>query len=105
SGLPLLLTSSTVQLWYKDAGVDIRTIGLLTLVGLPYSFKVFWSPLLDSIIPPFLGRRRGWLILTQVGLVATLAGMAMSNPSVDPRPLAVFSLLVAIVSATQDIAI
>ena len=105
SGLPLMLTGSTVQLWYKDAGVDIVTIGLLTLVGLPYSLKVFWSPFLDWISPPFLGRRRGWLLLTQLGLIFALCGMALSNPMVSPLVLAFFSLLVAIISATQDIGI
>lgn len=105
SGLPLLLTGSTVQLWYKEAGVDIVTIGLLGMVGLPYSFKVFWSPLLDWVVPPMLGRRRGWLLITQVLLIATICGMAMSNPTVSPGMLALFSLLVATVSATQDIAI
>jgi PAT family beta-lactamase induction signal transducer AmpG len=105
SGLPLMLTGSTVQLWYKDAGVDIVTIGLLTMVGLPYSFKFLWSPLLDWVVPPFLGRRRGWLMLTQAGLVAALCGMAMSNPSVSPMMLACFSFLVALISATQDIGI
>jgi PAT family beta-lactamase induction signal transducer AmpG len=105
SGLPLLLTASTVQLWYKEAGVDIVTIGLLGLVGTPYSLKFLWSPLLDWWVPPFLGRRRGWLLLTQVGLVAALCGMAISNPAVSPAMLAFFSFLVAIVSATQDIGI
>lgn len=105
SGLPLLLTASTVQLWYKDAGVDIVTIGLLTLVGMPYSLKFLWSPLLDWWVPPFLGRRRGWLLLTQIGLVAALCGMAMSDPKVSPGMLALFSLLVAVISSTQDIGI
>ncbi len=105
SGLPFLLTSSTVQLWYRDAGVGIVTVGLLSMVGLPYSLKVFWSPLLDWLNPPFLGRRRGWIILSQVGLIAAISGMAMSNPAVNPAMLAIFSLLVAIVSATQDMGI
>jgi PAT family beta-lactamase induction signal transducer AmpG len=105
SGLPLLLTASTVQLWYKDAGIDIVTIGMLTLVGMPYSLKFLWSPLLDWFVPPFLGRRRGWLLLTQIGVVLSLIGMALSNPSVSPAGLAFFSLLVAITSATQDIGI
>jgi len=105
SGLPLLLTGGTVQLWYKEAGVDIVTISFLGLVGLPYAFKVFWSPLLDWWVPPFLGRRRGWLLITQLGLILALCCMAISNPKVAPAALAFFSLLVATISATQDIAI
>ena len=67
SGLPLLLTGSVLQAWLKDGGIDIRAIGLFALVGLPYTLKFLWSPLFDRYAPPLLGRRRGWLVVTQVG--------------------------------------
>ena len=68
SGLPLFLTSQTLQAWMTKEGVDLAVIGYITLVGLPYTLKFLWSPLLDSIVPPFLGRRRGWLLISQLAL-------------------------------------
>lgn len=105
SGLPLLLTGSTLQAWCKEAGMDLTDIGLLALVGTPYTIKFLWSPVLDWIVPAAFGRRRGWLVITQIGLMLALAGMAVSNPHTTPTMLAVFALGVAFLSATQDIAI
>ena len=65
SGLPLLLTMTALQAWMKDEGVDLKTIGLTALVGLPYTWKFLWAPIFDRYVPPFMGRRRGWLILIQ----------------------------------------
>src|SRR5690349_19573329 len=65
SGLPFVLTSDTLQVWMSDAGVNLKDIGLFALVGLPYSIKFLWAPLMDRYIPPLLGRRRGWLVITQ----------------------------------------
>lgn len=104
SGLPLYLTSRTLQAWMQDEKVDLASIGLFSLVGLPYSLKFLWSPLLDRFVPPFLGRRRGWLVLTQVGLLLAIAAMALQQPRNALQFLAINSLIVAFLSATQDIA-
>jgi len=104
SGLPLFLTSKTLQAWMTVEGVDLKSIGLFSLVGLPYSLKFLWSPILDRFIPPFLGRRRGWLILTQGALLLAIGAMALQNPSQALQLLAVNALLIAFFSASQDIA-
>ncbi|NJO43206.1 MAG: AmpG family muropeptide MFS transporter [Cyanobacteria bacterium CRU_2_1] len=104
SGLPLFLTSRTLQAWMTIEGVDLKSIGLFSLVALPYSLKFLWAPLLDRFIPPFLGRRRGWLVITQVALVGMIAVMSLQNPSETLQLLAVNALLIAFFSASQDIA-
>ena len=105
SGLPLLLVGSTLQAWYTVSGVSLVTIGLLSLVGQPYALKFLWSPLLDRFVPPFLGRRRGWIFISQVGLIVFLILMAFNDPSRHPVGLATLALIVAFLSATQDIVI
>jgi len=105
SGLPLYLTTKTLQAWLTDAEVSLTAIGLFSLVGLPYSLKFLWSPLVDRYIPPFLGRRRGWLVITQVGLLIAIAAMSLLNPRQALQPLAVLCIVVALLSATQDIAV
>jgi PAT family beta-lactamase induction signal transducer AmpG len=104
SGLPLFLTSKTLQAWMTVEGVNLRSIGLFSLVGLPYSLKFIWSPLLDRFVPPFLGRRRGWLVLTQGALLLAIAAMALQQPRQALQFLAINALLIAFFSATQDIA-
>src|SRR5688572_13511944 len=104
SGLPFYLTSTTLQAWMTKANVDLTTIGLFSLVGLPYSLKFFWAPLLDRYVPPFLGRRRGWLVITQILLLIAIASMSMHDPALGLRLLAFNALLVAFLSATQDVA-
>ncbi|BCL76781.1 AmpG family muropeptide MFS transporter [Jeongeupia sp. HS-3] len=104
SGLPLALTGSTLQAVLSDAGLDVKTIGLFTLVGQPYTWKFLWSPLLDRFpIPP--GRRRGWMMVMQLLLAAVIATMGGLNPAEHLMTYAVLALLVAFFSATQDIAI
>jgi PAT family beta-lactamase induction signal transducer AmpG len=106
SGLPLFLITRTLQLWMKDAEVDIGKITLFGLVSLPYSLKFIWSPLVDRFSPPFLGGRRGWLFLTQIGLVIAIASMALQTPSQNTQVLmilAIISFVIAFLSATQDI--
>src|SRR6478609_4035137 len=76
SGLPLALTGQAMQAWLSGSGVDIATIGFLSLVGPPYTFKFLWAPLMDRFEPPWLGRRRGWLVLTQLALAGALFWMA-----------------------------
>jgi PAT family beta-lactamase induction signal transducer AmpG len=107
SGLPLFLTSRTLQLWMQDAKVDLGAITLFGLVSLPYSLKFLWSPLLDRFAPPFLGPRRGWLILTQVGLVLAIVVMSLQQPAQNIQVLqllAINTFIIAFLSATQDIA-
>lgn len=105
SGLPLLLTSKTLQAWMTVAKVDLTTIGLFSLVALPYSLKFLWAPLLDRYVPPFLGRRRGWLLITQVLLIIAIAAMSMHDPRTGLQMLAVNAFLIAFLSASQDIAV
>jgi MFS transporter, PAT family, beta-lactamase induction signal transducer AmpG len=104
SGLPLALTGGTLQAWFTTAGVSIVAIGMLTLVGQPYVYKFLWAPLLDRYVPPFLGRRRGWLLITQIALLLAIAAMAFGDPAAHPFVLATLALIVAFISATQDIA-
>jgi len=106
SGLPLLLTGSVLQAWLKDGGIDLKAIGLFALVGLPYTLKFLWSPLFDRYAPPLLGRRRGWLIVTQVGLAAALVGLSSAQPSPDRLlAISIAALLVSFFSASQDIVV
>ncbi|MEN1925447.1 MFS transporter [Luteimonas sp. MJ293] len=109
AGLPLLLVFSTLTAWLTEAGVTRSAIGFFTWIGITYSIKVFWAPVVDRVPLPVLGRllgqRRSWILLAQVVIVAGLAGMALTDPMVDLVRLALFALLVAFGSATQDIAI
>lgn len=104
SGLPLLLTSKTLQAWMTVEKVDLAAIGLFSLVGLPYSLKFLWAPLLDRFALPFLGRRRGWLIVIQSALLVAIALMALQKPASGLQLLAINALVIAFLSATQDIA-
>lgn len=103
SGLPLALTAGTLQAWLAAEGVDLKTIGIFTLVGLPYTLKFLWSPLMDRIVPPWFGRRRGWMLATQFSVALGLGLMAMSEPRTHPEWLAACALLVAFCSASLDI--
>jgi PAT family beta-lactamase induction signal transducer AmpG len=103
SGLPLALTSGTLQAWLTVEGVDLKTIGIFTLVGLPYTLKFLWAPIMDHVIPPWLGRRRGWMILTQLCVAIGLVLMAVTNPKMHPGWLAAYALLVAFLAASLDI--
>lgn len=105
SGLPLSLTGSTMQAWMKDAGVDLTTIGAFALVGIPYSLKFLWAPVLDRYTLPFLGRRRGWILVWQLFLAAAIVGMGLVDPKEHLGLLALLAFLVAFGSASQDIVI
>lgn len=105
SGLPLGLTGTTLQAWYAMENVDIRTIGFLALVGQPYAFKFLWSPLMDKFRLPIWGRRRGWILVSQLALIVMLCAIARQNPAESPGLLALLALLFSFLSATQDIAI
>ena len=105
SGLPLGLTGGTLQAWMKTENIDLGTIGLFALVGLPYTLKFLWSPLMDRFIPPMLGRRRGWIFISQIGLIISIIVLGLSNPKASLHNMAIFALFVAFFSASQDIAI
>ena len=109
SGLPLLLTLSTLSYWLSKVGVDKTTIGLFALVGIPYSFKFAWAPLIDHVRLPILyralGRRRSWLVFIQAFLAAAIFFMGMTNPTVAPLSVAAAAVAVAFFSASQDIVI
>ncbi|MEY8877280.1 MAG: MFS transporter [Leptothrix sp. (in: b-proteobacteria)] len=105
SGLPLALTGQAMQAWLSLEGIDIATIGFLSLVGLPYTFKFLWAPLMDRFEPPLLGRRRGWLVLSQLALAGALWLMAATSPSAETRVFAMLAVLVALLSASQDVVI
>jgi len=103
SGLPLALTSGTLQAWMTVENVDLKTIGIFSLVGQAYVFKFLWSPMMDRYTPSFFGRRRGWLILTQLLLVAAIFAMGYMDPSKELFWLAALAVLIAFASASQDI--
>lgn len=105
SGLPLLLTGSVLQAWLKEDGVDLATIGLFALTGLPYALKFLWAPLIDRYAPLALGRRRGWMLLAQLALIAALVALAGASPAQHPLGVAWAALLVAFFSASQDIVV
>ncbi len=105
AGLPLLLTGSVLQAWMTESGVDLGTIGLFALVGLPYTLKFAWAPLMDRYVPALLGRRRGWLLGTQVAVILAIVGLAMTDPSASPAGVAFAALLLTFFSASQDIVI
>lgn len=109
SGLPLALTGTTLAVWMTDLKVDLSTIGLFSLVGLPYTLKFLWAPLVDALNIPVLsrlmGRRRGWLLATQIALAAAIVWLGLQNPLASPVAVAFGALLVATLSATQDIVV
>lgn len=105
SGMPLFLTSKTLQAWMTVEGVDLATVGKVSWLALPYTLKFLWAPILDRYIPPFLGRRRGWLLITQVILGVLIAAMSLHDPRQALFILFVNTLLIAFFSATQDIAV
>jgi len=105
SGLPLLLTGSVLQAWMKDENVDLGTIGLFALVGLPYALKFLWAPLTDRFVLFGIGRRRGWLLVVQLMLVTAVALLGSATPARDTFSVAFIAMLVTLFSATQDIVI
>jgi len=104
-GLPLLLTISVLQAWMQEEGVDLTVIGLMALVGLPYTVKFLWAPFLDRFTLPFLGRRRGWMLVAQVALMFSIVGLGLTNPGNNPWVVAFAAFLVTFFSASQDIVV
>lgn len=109
SGLPLALSGSTLLVWMRESGVDLGTIGLFALVGTPYTLKFIWAPLVDALHVPFFtrafGRRRGWLVFSQLLLIGAILLLALTDPARSPLFVALGALLVAMMSSTQDIVV
>lgn len=105
SGLPLALTSSTLQAWFTESGINLLTIGFISLVGLPYVFKFLWAPLMDYFSIPRLGRRRGWVLLTQFGVALSLLALGSMQPDKQTQAMIGVALLVAFLAASQDISV
>jgi MFS transporter, PAT family, beta-lactamase induction signal transducer AmpG len=109
SGLPLYLVFSTLSLWLKDAGLGVQVIGLFAVTRIPYSFKFLWSPLMDRLPIPgltsALGRRRSWLLVTQLGLAAAIVQLALSDPASTPELTRWLAIVVAVMAASQDIVV
>ncbi len=103
SGLPLYLLFNLVPAWLRSENVDLKTIGLFALIQFPYTWKFLWSPLLDRYVVPAFGRRRGWMLLTQIGLLVVIAAMGAFSPQSDLHIIAWIATLLAFLSATQDI--
>ena len=109
SGLPLALTGTTLSVWMTESGVNLSTIGLFSLVGLPYTLKFLWAPVVDALDVPllsrWLGRRRGWLLATQLLLAGAILFLGFQNPVAAPLMVAAGAVAVAFISATQDIVV
>ena len=105
SGLPLYLVLTLLPAWLRTEQIDLKAIGVFGLIQFPYTWKFLWSPLLDRYVLPVLGRRRGWMLLTQVGLLLVIASLGAFSPRVNLRTIVVLGTLLAFLSATQDIAI
>src|SRR5471030_184505 len=109
SGLPLALSGSTLLVWMRESGVDLGTIGLFALVGTPYTLKFLWAPLVDALHVPLFtrafGRRRGWLVFSQLLLIAAIVLLALTDPARSAWLVALAALLVAAMSSTQDIVV
>ena len=105
SGMPLYVLFQLVPAWLRSHEVDLATIGLFALVSLPYTWKFAWSPLMDRYKLPFLGRRRGWALLTQIGLLFSIAALGRFDPSVSLQAIVVTVFVISLFSASQDIVI
>ena len=103
SGLPLYFLINLIPAWLRSEHIDLKTIGLMALIGLPFTWKFIWSPVMDAVRLPFLGRRRGWMLVTQIGLLLALAAYAFLNPHQHLPVIIGLSTVVAFFSASQDI--
>ncbi|MEP5766288.1 MAG: AmpG family muropeptide MFS transporter [Halieaceae bacterium] len=103
SGMPLFVLLQLVPAWLSDKGVSLTDIGLFALVGIPYTWKFLWAPLMDRYVPPFLGRRRGWMLVTQLALLFSIGGLGWLQPEFSLGSVALLAFIVAFFSASQDI--
>ena len=104
-GVPLLLTTSVLQAWMTDRGVDLSLIGMFSLVGLPYTLKFLWAPVFDRFSFRYFGRRRGWLLIAQVAVICSLVLLGATDPDQTPWSMAVAAFFVTFFSASQDIVV
>ncbi len=105
SGMPLYVLFQLVPAWLREGGVSLTEIGLFALVGIPYTWKFLWAPLMDRWIPPFLGRRRGWMLIFQFALVASIGVLGAFEPAAETAVIAWLAFAVAFFSASQDVAL
>jgi len=105
SGLPLLLTMGVLQAWMKEKDIDLTWIGMIALVQIPYTWKFVWAPIVDRFTPPFLGRRRGWLLIAQLLLILSIVTLGYADPVKQTVLMVAAAVLVAFFSATQDIVV
>lgn len=103
SGMPLYILYQLVPAWLRSEQVDLKVIGLFVLIQFPYTWKFLWAPIMDRFVPPFLGRRRGWMLVTQVALIALIAAFSFFDPGTELIEIAIVATLVAFFSASQDI--
>ena len=105
SGLPLLLTGGTLQAWMTDEKIDLTAIGMVSLIGMPYVLKFLWAPFLDRYQIPFLGRRKGWMIIFQILILVSIFGLSMSNPTINFTAVLGWAFCIALFSASQDVVV
>lgn len=105
SGMPLYVLYQLVPVWLSEGGVSLSEIGLFSLIGIPYTWKFMWAPLMDRWVPPFLGRRRGWMLVAQVALLISIGALGMLEPGRSTWVIAALAAAVAFFSATQDVAL
>lgn len=103
SGFPFYILKDVLKAWMTESHIDIRTIGLFSAITVPYTFKFIWSPTMDSFVPPFLGRRRGWMLITQIALMISLIVLGQFDPQNSIQLIAITALVVAFFGASQDI--
>lgn len=105
SGLPLALTNSTLQAWFSDAGINLITIGAITLIGIPYTIKFLWAPIMDALNIPKVGKRKGWILITQAFVGVSLLLLAVLEPTTEAGLMGMVALSIAFFAASQDISI
>lgn len=103
AGMPLFFLYQLIPAWLRSEGVDLKTIGLFSLVGIPYTWKFIWAPIMDRYSLPFLGRRRGWMLFTQIALLLSMAAVGIFSPQHDIPQIAMVAIILAFFSASQDI--
>src|SRR5512140_1533567 len=105
SGIPLGVVMTVLQAWMTTSGIDLKTVGLAALVQVPYTWKFVWSPLMDRFVPPFLGRRRGWMLISQLLMLVSIAAMGQCDPTHSLVAILALATLVAFAGASHDIVI